>query len=134
MSWDSLYYQINDYLYKFCYIINESNNDEWKFFNCKRNYNSKDDVFLEIIEDIANIIGNEIYYKNNYIIQKGKGISKNNICIYSRDNQDYFNLVMYKVYEKENTMYIRYNAFGNTRYIHIKFYFEDFLSIINTFD
>lgn len=122
---ENINYEINKYLQNFCLNIYDIDNKEWEKNKYKNDYNDEDDVFSNIIEDIANIIGKTLY-GSNYKLTYGKIGPKNKIFIHNKDKNIYF-MISFKIDLNMEYIFIRYNILRNERYIKIKFKIDSFL-------
>lgn len=110
-KWDILVNKIKEYLENvvesFTFNINYN---IWNTYI----YDSTFSEYFELIEDISIIIS-EILYNN-----KSKIIAKNKTCIYIFSPDGYIShLVSWKYTNENNTIIIRFGAFGNVCYIKI---------------
>lgn len=123
--------KINNYLQNFCLENYDIDKEEWEKNIYKNNYNDEDDVFSNIIEDIANIIGKEIYGNNNYKLRFCIIGPRNKIFIYNKNNNMKCFMVSFKVDFNMEYLFIQYNILSDKRYIKIKFKINTFL--LNSF-
>lgn len=120
--WNEVNKKVDNYLEKFC-IYADINFQLWEdnFYTIKDA--PEEDIFLEIILDIAIFI-NEIVYKNTYMLDY---VNKNKIYIVNKD-KTISNLVAWKPKDKNLTC-LRYGIDGKVRYILLKINIDNFFSL-----
>lgn len=121
-KWNILNNDVNCYLNKFC-IFRDVGHLRWLECDYGVYYKDEEDIIDEIVKDVANLIGSEIY-KNNYKILDD--VNDNKVYVMRLDEK-ITNLVAWKYVEKLNGIILRYGILGLERYIEIKIDFSKFL-------
>lgn len=108
---------INTYLNKFYINFQNIDQEEWEKYQYNIYGISEEDIYMDLIQDIAKIISNIIYDSNCSFDFN----NKNKIYIFN-NNKTINNLISWKIISKTNNnriLLIRYGIFGNTRYIRL---------------
>ena len=113
---------VDIYLKKFC-IYMDVNYTDWEKYIYEIHNKPEEDIFMEIIQDVAKIINN-ILYQNYHILNCN---NKNKVYIINKSGT-LVNLISWK-YVDNNKIYLRYGINGIVRYIKLVISFERFLLI-----
>lgn len=126
--WYDLENTIHNYLDNFC-LWCKIDSDKWFEYEYENFSNDMEDVFDDLISDVALLVGDKIYNVGNYNVYYDENIR--NILYIVRNDRKVYNLVSWKYCDHYDSIILRYGVYGLERYTKLDIDVNKFLSQTN---